>query len=70
MDSAANGNLLARLEESNPALLVLDGENVPDVVSLLSQLRNNPKYSEMPVFCCLPSSTTARRSKNLCGIWV
>ncbi|MCU1287299.1 MAG: Two component response regulator receiver modulated diguanylate cyclase [Acidobacteriales bacterium] len=65
VDSAANGNLLARLEQSHPALLVLDGEKVPDLINLLSQLRNNPKYSEMPVFCCLLSSTTRQTQQKL-----
>jgi len=57
--------LLVELEQTAASLLVLDGENVPDVVTVLGQLRKDRRFAELPVFCCLPSSTTRQVQQKL-----
>lgn len=57
--------LLAKLEQTPASLLVLDEENVPDVLNILGQLRKDTRFAQLPVFCCLPSSTTRQVQQKL-----
>src|SRR6266481_360992 len=57
--------LLQQLQSTPADLLLLDSENAAEVVAALGPLRKNPKYAQMPVFCCLPSSTTRPTQQKL-----
>src|SRR5258708_13290041 len=64
-NAATTDLLLADLERNHPSLLVIDGEKVPETINILGQLRQDKKFAQLPVFCCLSSTPTRHEHHNL-----
>ncbi|MCU1310585.1 MAG: Two component response regulator receiver modulated diguanylate cyclase [Candidatus Angelobacter sp.] len=64
-NAATTDLLLAELERTLPSLLVIDGEKVQETIAILGQLRQDKKFAQLPVFCCLSSAATRQEQQKL-----
>jgi diguanylate cyclase (GGDEF)-like protein len=59
------GDLRPYLQDNRANLLVLDHDNPSDMIASLGQIRRDAKTVALPIFCCLPQSTSRQVQQRL-----